>query len=267
MKKSFVALLAVVLMAGCATVSTNDETRGWTVERLYSTAREELDGGNYQRSLKLYETLQARFPYGRYAQQALMDQAFTHYKDAEPELAIAAANRFIRLYPSHPDLDYIYYLKGLVYFNDDTSFMSNISKQDMSERDPKAARESYQAFQELVTRFPQSKYSEDATQKMVRLVNALGASEMHVARYYMKRGAWLAAINRAQTVVKDYGNTGHNEEALAISVAAYEQLGMKDLAADARRVLAQNFPQSRYLQTTWHVRESSWWKFWGQATE
>lgn len=263
MKNSFVALLAVVLMAGCATVDTKDETRGWTVERIYATAREELDGGNYQRSLKLYETLQARFPYGRYAQQALMDEAYTHYKDAEPELAIASANRFIRLYPSHPNLDYMYYLKGLVYFNEDNSWMSRLSGQDMSERDPKAARESYQAFQELVARFPQSQYSVDATEKMVRLINALGASEVHVARYYMKRGAWLAAINRAQTVVKEYANTGHNEEALAIIVVAYERLGMKDMAADARRVLQLNFPQSSYLQTPWQVREQSWWKFWG----
>ena len=263
MKKSFVALLAVVLMAGCATVDTKDETRGWTVERIYAEAHDELNGGNYQRALKLYETLQSRFPYGRYAQQALMDQAYTHYKDGEPELAIAAANRFIRLYPSHQNLDYVYYLKGLVFFNDDTTFLSRLSGQDMSERDPKAARDSYQAFQELVTRFPKSQYSEDATQKMTRLVAALGANEMHVARYYMKRGAWLAAANRAQMVVKEYGNTGHNEEALAIVVAAYEALKMKDLAADARRVLALNFPNSAYLQSPWQVREQSWWKFWG----
>ena len=262
MKNSFVALLAVALMAGCATVTTNDETRGWTADRIYSEARDELNSGNYQRSLKLYETLQARFPYGTHAQQALMDQAFTHYKDNEPELAIAAANRFIRLYPSHPSVDYVYYLKGLVYFNDDTAFLSRLSGQDMSERDPKASRESYNAFQELTTRFPDSKYSADAVEKMARLVSAIGGSEMHIARYYMKRGAWLAAVNRAQNVITEYSNTGHNEEALAISMVAYGKLGMKDLADGSRRVLALNFPKSKYLSEPWRAREQSWWKFW-----
>jgi len=263
MKKRFVSLLAALLLAGCATVDTQDETRGWSVDRLYSEARDELNGGNYTRAIKLYETLQARYPYGKHAQQALMEEAYTHYKDGEPELAIAAANRFIRLYPTHESVDYMYYLKGLVYYNDDDSFLSRMTGQDMSERDPKAVRESYAAFRELVARFPQSKYAEDASIKMQRLVSALGGNEMHVARYYMKLGAWMAAISRAQIVVKEYANTGYNEEALAIIVVAYERLGMKDMAADARRVLQLNFPQSSYLQTPWQVREQSWWKFWG----
>lgn len=261
MKNSFVALLAVVLMAGCATVDTKDETRGWTVERIYATAREELDGGNYQRSLKLYETLQARFPYGRYAQQALMDEAYTHYKDAEPELAIASANRFIRLYPSHQNLDYMYYLKGLVYFNEDSSWMSRLSGQDMSERDPKAARESYQAFQELVARFPQSQYSADATEKMVRLINALGAGEVHVARYYMKREAYVAAVNRAQAAIKTYPDAPANEEALFIMIKAYDLLGMNDLRDDAERVMRTNFPKSEYYARGLN-RVEPWWKLW-----
>lgn len=262
MKKHLAALLAVVVMAGCATVEPRDETRNWTVGQIYAEARDELNSGNYQRAQKLYETLQARFPYGRHAQQALMDQAYAHYKDSEPELAIATANRFARLYPAHPNLDYIYYLKGLVYFNDDDTFFSRLSGQDMSERDSKAARESYAAFGELVSRFPESKYAEDASAKMAKLVIALGANEMHVARYYMKRGAWLAAVNRAQVVIKEYGNTGFNEEALALSVAAYEQLGKKDLAESSRRVLQLNFPQSRYLKQQWEPKSLPWWKFW-----
>ncbi|WP_174874040.1 outer membrane protein assembly factor BamD [Vogesella oryzae] len=263
MKKRFVSLLVAVLLAGCATVDTQDETRGWSVDRLYSEAHDELNGGNYTRAIKLFETLQARYPYGKHAQQALMEQAYTHYKDGEPELAVAAANRFIRLYPANPNVDYMYYLKGLVYYNDDNSFLSRMTGQDMSERDPKAARDSYAAFRELIVRFPQSQYAEDASAKMQRLVVALGGNEMHVARYYMKRSAWMAAIGRAQTVLKEYGNTGYNDEALAIMVVAYDKLGMKDLSQDSLRVLKLNYPQSPFAAGEWRTKEQSWWKFWG----
>ena len=143
-------MLVALGLAGCATTDTHDETRGWTVERLYSEAREELNSGNYSRAVKLYETLEARYPYGRFAQQAQMDLAYTHYKDNEPELAIAAADRFIKLHPTHPNLDYLYYLKGLVYYNDDSGLLSKWAGQDMSERDPKATREAFIAFREEV---------------------------------------------------------------------------------------------------------------------
>ncbi|NDV12478.1 outer membrane protein assembly factor BamD [Crenobacter caeni] len=263
MKRYLAAVLMVASLAGCASTSEpNDETRGWTVEKIYGEAKDELNSGNYTRAIKLYETLQARYPYGRYAQQALMDQAYTHYKDQEPELALAAANRFIRLYPAHPNLDYMYYLKGLVYYNDDSTTLAKWAGQDMSERDPRAAHEAFNAFRELTVRFPQSPYSADATEKMQQLVAALGGHQMHVARYYMKRGAWLAAANRAQDVVKEYSNTGHNEEALAIMVVAYDKLGMKDLSADASRVLKLNYPNSQWLQQPWQVKEVAWWKFW-----
>ncbi|MFK7087625.1 outer membrane protein assembly factor BamD [Chromobacterium violaceum] len=256
------AMLVMVGLAGCATTETYDETRGWTVEKLYSEAHDELNSGNYTRAVKLYETLEARFPYGRYAQQAQMDLAYTHYKDGEPELAIASADRFIKLHPTHPNLDYIYYLKGLVYYNDDSGLLAKWAGQDMSERDPRAAREAFAAFRELTTRFPSSSYAPDAKAKMIRLVDALGGNEMHVARYYMKRGAYLAAVNRAQGVVKDYANTKYPEEALAIMVAAYDKLQLPQLRDDARRVLALNYPQSQYLGKSWTVEEMPWWKLW-----
>lgn len=261
MKKYVAALLLTLGLAACATQETYDETRGWTVDHLYAEAHDELNSGNYTRAIKLYETLEARYPYGRFAQQAQMDLAYTHYKDGDPELAIAAADRFIRLHPSHPNIDYAYYLKGLVYYHDDASLMSKWTGQDMSERDPKASKEAYQAFRELVSRFPNSKYAPDATDKLNRLVNALGGYEMHVARYYMKRGAFLAAANRGQTVVKEYSNTPYVEEALAIMVAAYDKLGMKQLSEDSRRVLALNYPKSAYLKG-WSNGEMPWWKFW-----
>ncbi|NWK79790.1 MULTISPECIES: outer membrane protein assembly factor BamD [unclassified Aquitalea] len=262
MKRYVVAAMLVMGLAGCATTETYDETRGWTVEKLYSEARDELNSGNYTRAVKLYETLEARYPYGRYAQQAEMDLAYTHYKDNEPELAVAAADRFIKLHPAHPNVDYVYYLKGLVYYNDDQGMLSKWAGQDMSERDPKAARESFLAFRELTTRFPNSKYSADALEKMNRLVDALGGGEMHVARYYMKRGAYLAAANRAQNVVKEYSNTKYPEEALALMSVAYDKLGMTKLGDDAKRVLALNYPKSAYLTQPWQVEEMPWWKVW-----
>ncbi|KMN35018.1 MULTISPECIES: outer membrane protein assembly factor BamD [Chromobacterium] len=262
MKRYVVAAMLVMGLAGCATTETYDETRGWTVEKLYSEAHDELNSGNYTRAVKLYETLEARFPYGRYAQQAQMDLAYTHYKDNEPEQAIASADRFIKLHPTHPNLDYIYYLKGLVFYNDDSGLLAKWAGQDMSERDPRAAREAFTAFRELVTRFPNSIYKEDASKKMDRLLDALGGNEMHVARYYMKRGAYLAAANRAQGVVKSYANTKYQEEALGIMMAAYDKLGMTQLRDDAKRVLALNYPNSPYLRDGWSIEEMPWWKLW-----
>lgn len=255
-------MLVVLGLSACATPDTYDETRGWTVEKLYSEARSETDSGNYTRAEKLYETLEARFPYGRYAQQAQMDLAYTYYRDHERELALAAADRFIKLHPAHPNLDYIYYLKGLIYLNTDNSLLANWGGQDMSERDPKANNDAFLAFREVVTRFPNSKYAPDALQKMNALVNALGGHEMHVARYYMRRGAYVAAVNRAQEVMREYGNTPYVEEALAIMAAGYDKLGMPKLRDDTRRVLALNYPASPYLKTEWKPDEMPWWKFW-----
>lgn len=255
-------MLVVLGLSACATPDTYDETRGWTVEKLYTEARSETDSGNYTRAEKLYETLEARFPYGRYAQQAQMDLAYTYYRDHERELALAAADRFIKLHPAHPNLDYIYYLKGLVYLNTDTSLLADWGGQDMSERDPKANSDAFLAFREVVTRFPNSKYAPDSLKKMNALVNAIGGHEMHVARYYMRRGAYVAAVNRAQEVMREYGNTPYVEEALAIMVSGYDKLGMPKLRDDTRRVLALNYPASPYLKAEWKPDEMPWWKFW-----
>ncbi|TDR73033.1 Beta-barrel assembly machine subunit BamD [Paludibacterium purpuratum] len=255
-------MLVVLGLSACATPDTYDETRGWTVDKLYTEARSELDSGNYTRAEKLYETLEARFPYGRYAQQAQMDIAYTYFKDHESELALAACDRFIKLHPSHPNLDYIYYLKGLVYLNNDDSWFGKWGGQDMSERDPKASGEAFTAFNEVVSRFPNSKYAEDALKKMNQLVDALGGYQMHVARYYMKRGAYVAAVNRAQTVLREYGNTRYVEESLALMSEGYGRLGMTKLHDDAQRVLALNYPKSAYLSQPWKETEMPWWKFW-----
>ncbi len=259
------ALAIVVLnlgLSGCGLLpEVADETAGWSAQRLYAEAKENLNEGDYERAIKLYETLEARYPYGRYAQQAQLEVAYAYYKDQEPISAIAACDRFIKLHPNHPNVDYAYYLKGLANFTEDLSLFSRFSSQDMSERDPKAAHDSFAAFKELVTRFPDSKYAEDARARMKYLVNAISANEIHVAKYYLKREAYVAAANRAKSVVANYPETPAVEEALAIMVVAYDKLGIEDLRDDALRVLQLNYPNSKYAKGV-DLTGRAWWKFW-----
>ena len=259
-----VAVLTALLLAGCGTFKFGeeiDETRDWSVSRLYSEARSELMGRNYPAAIKLYEKLEARYPYGRYAQQAQLEVAYAHYKEGEAALCIAAADRFIKLHPNHPNVDYAYYLKGLANFNDDLGLMYIISRQDLTERDPKAAREAFDAFKDLVQRYPNSKYAEDGQARMAYLVNALASHEVHVARYYLNRGAYIAAANRAQTALLTYPQAPANEEGLLILVKAYDAMGLADLRNDAERVMKKNFPDSKYLAGK-ATRNKPWWVIW-----
>jgi outer membrane protein assembly factor BamD len=253
---------AAALLAGCGLLpDVKDETLGWSANRLYSEAKTMLGEGNYESAISHYEKLESRFPYGRFAQQAQIDLAYAYWKSGEKESAIAACERFIKLHPNHPNVDYVYYLRGLIDFNEDLGLLGLVSQQDMTERDPRGARESFRAFRELITRFPDSKYTSDATLRMTYLVNALAQLEVHVARYYMKRGAYLAAINRAQYAVKSYPDVPATEEALFIIVRAYDALGMNDLRDDAERVMRHNFPNSVYY-TRGLDRSEPWWKLW-----
>ncbi len=249
-------------LSGCGLLpEVADETAGWSAQRLYAEAKENLNDGDYAEAIKLYETLEARYPYGRYAQQAQLEIAYAYYKDQEPISAIAACDRFIKLHPNHPNVDYAYYLKGLANFTEDQGLLSQFSSQDMSERDPKAARDSFAAFKELVTRFPDSKYADDSRARMKYLVNAISANEVHVAKYYLKREAYVAAANRAKSVVVNYPETPAIEEALAIMVVAYDKLGIDDLRDDALRVLRLNYPNSKYAKGV-DLAGRAWWKFW-----
>jgi outer membrane protein assembly factor BamD len=195
--RSSLALILALCLAGCGLLpaQNDDETRGWSANKLYSEAKSNLNEGNYEKAIKLYEKLEARYPYGRYAQQAQLEIAYAYYRDKDVASALAAADRFIKLHPNHPSVDYAYYLKGLANFNEDLgvlgSLVSKFSGQDMTERDPKSSRESFDAFRDLVQRFPNSKYAQDSIDRMSYLVNSLAAHEVHVAKYYMKRGAYV----------------------------------------------------------------------------
>lgn len=257
-----VALIAVALAAGCGLLPEEiDETIGWSAQRIHAEARDALNGGGYDRAITLLEKLEARYPYGRYAQQAQIEIAYAYYKSNQPELAIASADRFIRLHPNHPHVDYAYYLKGLVSFNEDLGLLGWIANQDLSERDPKGAQESFDAFKELVTRYPESRYTPDSIQRMRYLVNALAQHEVHVARYYQRRGAHVAAVNRAQAAIKNYPDAPAIEEALFIMVGSYDAMGLTDLRDDAARVMQANFPDSVYYRGGPEV-DKPWWQLW-----
>ncbi len=241
--------LCLAVVAGCSSTSGKvDPTAGWSAEQLYSQARSDISSANWSDARKNLEALEARYPFGIYAQQALIDQAYVNWKDEEPEQAKAAIDRFMQQYPNHPGTDYMLYLKGMITFTPPSAILSNITQQDPSERDPKGLRESYEAFNELIRRYPDSRYTPDARKRVAWLVNTIAENEVHVAEYYYKRGAYVAAANRAQTVVTDFEGAPIVEKALYLMVLSYDKLGLQQLRDDAKRVLDQNFPNSKYYK-------------------
>jgi outer membrane protein assembly factor BamD len=256
-------LLATALLSGCSWFGDKyDKQKNWTVEEFYKNAKDELDSGNYQAAIKGYEQLEARYPFGKYAQQAQLDSAYANYKDGETAAAVAACDRFMKLHPNHPNVDYAIYLKGLAFFKPDLGIFGDLLNLDPSERDPKALRDSFEAFKDLVVRFPDSAYADDARKRMGFLVNALAKHDVAVARYYYNRGIYLGAINRAQNVLQRYPQAPASEDALAVSIEAYEKMGMNDLAQASRRVLEKNFPKNSLVAKGDAAVKTPWWKVW-----
>jgi outer membrane protein assembly factor BamD len=240
--------LLAALLAGCALLPDQiDETKGWSAQRLYSEAKSSMNDGNYKTALEYLDKIQARYPFGRYAQQAQLDTIYVQYKDNEPDAALAAADRFIKANPRHPYVDYAYYMKGLVNFERSNTILDRLAPNDRAKTDTATARQSYNDFSELARKFPDSKYAEDARQRMLFLHNSLAAYEVNVADYYLRRGAYVAAVNRAKYVLETYARTPAAENALGIMTQAYVKMGMPQLAADSLRVLERNYPQSPEL--------------------
>ena len=258
---SFGALTTVLVVAGCSSTPV-DPTTDWSPNKIYSEASDEREAGNFDKAIGLYEKLEGRAAGTPLAQQAQLDKAYSQYKTGEQAQALATLNRFVRLHPASPAMDYALYLKGLVNFNDNLGLFGSIARQDLSERDQKAAKESFESFRELVTRFPDSRYTPDARSRMTYIVNSLAQYEVHVARYYFGRGAHVAAINRAQQALADYPAAPALEEALFILMQSYDALGMTALRDDARRVMTANHPQSEYLSQGFKGRNDPWWKLW-----
>lgn len=239
--RMFIVVTVMFLYSCSTTPDDEDEEANWSAKQFYEEAKAALDKGNYEKAIKLYEKLEARYPFGTYAAQAQLDIAYAYYKYQEPDSAIAAAERFIKLHPRNPHIDYAYYLKGLVNYTRGIGFLERYLPTDSSQRDPGPAQDAYRDFSELIKKFPESRYVEDAKQRMVGLRNNLAMHEIHVARYYMKRGAYVAAANRATYVVEKYQRTPAVPLALKMMEQAYTKLGMNDLARDAARVYALNY--------------------------
>ena len=263
-KKTLVLVILTLFIAACSDSDdpVKEETKGWSVQRLYAAASTALGKKSYSRAIKLYQVLESTYPYGVYAQQGLLDLAYAYYQNDQPELALPTIDQFITTYPTNSNMDYALYLKGYINYKNDNGLLSRFTGQDLSERDPKGVLEAYKAFTELVTRYPNSRFTPDAKDKINRLVNAMSRGELYRARYYMSIDAYLAAIGRAQNVITNYPNTPQVEEALAIQVSAYKKLGQLFLSQSAQKVLAINFPHSEYINHEWKNQDIAWYAFW-----
>ena len=268
---SFLLLLLILSSSSCSWFKSQlDETSDWSANQLYSEAKKKLADRNYEKAIEYLEILQARYPFGRYAQQAELEIAYAYYKFDEPDLAIAAADRFIKIYPRHPNIDYAWYLKGLINYNRGTSLVERYLPQEPAERDTFTMRAAYDDFSQLVKLYPDSSYAIDASQRMIHLRNNMAEYEIHVADYYMRRKAFVAAANRGEYVIENFQRTPSVPGALVIMTRAYRILGIDDLADDSLRVLKLNYPDSP--EVAWledprgyekaQKRSESWWRFW-----
>lgn len=258
---SKLVLAALVFASGCSSTPV-DPTGSWSPNKLYSEAKDESRSGAYDKAIPLFEKLEGRAAGTPLAQQAQLEKAFAQYKGGEQAQATATLDRFIKLHPASPALDYAFYLKGLVNFNDNLGLFGNLIRQDLAERDQKAAKESFESFKELVTRFPDSKYAPDSRLRMGYTVNSLAQSEVHVARYYYSRGAYVAAINRAQAAISDYRDVPALEEATYIVYKSYDALGMTQLRDDTKRVIEKTYPQSEFLAKGFRSANRPWYQLW-----
>ena len=260
-----IVCLAVLALAGCSKFKwfqKDEPLETLPVEEMYSVAKTSLENGNLSRSRRYYQRLIARFPYGPYTEQSQLELAYAQYKGNKPEDAMSSINRFIRTYPTHPHIDYAYYLKALINFNRENAFLDRIARIDMTQRDQGAPRQAFNDFADLINRYPNSIYAPDARQRMVHLRNQMARHEVNVAKYYLRRGAWVAAANRGQYLIEHYPQSMYDGDALAVMAESYRNLGQTALAADTRRVLELNHPDHPYLRGDWPEKRSFLKKLW-----
>lgn len=268
---AFLAMCMSVMLVACGS-TPQDEFANISSDKLYADAKDDAAEGNYELAIKKLEKVEARASGTLLSQQAQIDLAYAYFRTGEKAQALAKLDRFIRLHPTSPALDYAFYLQGLVNFNENLGLFGKLSRQDLAERDQQASRDAYESFKQVVERFPQSRYAEDARLRMNHVVNSLAAGEVHVARYYLRRGAYLAAANRAQQAVKEYNQSPAVEEGLFIMSQAYDKLGLLPLRDDTLRVLRQSFPRSEFLSAdaagnaanapAAEKAKRPWWQFW-----
>jgi len=236
---SILVVLMAVFLAGCAGKDEREEEI--SAERLYEAATRAMTSQNYPLAIRLYRDLTIRYPFGRHAEQALLDMAYAQFKGGEPESAADSLNRFLRTYPTHPNVDYAWYLKGLVNYEETMGFLRRLMPDRASTRDQQAAQQAFRDFQELIRRHPDSRYVADARQRMVFLRNIMAEYEVEVGNYYARRKAWVAALNRARYVIETYPRSPATIDALQLMARCYDKLNMPEIAADTRRVLEHNY--------------------------
>jgi outer membrane protein assembly factor BamD len=229
------------LLIACGSKEVEDVTAGWSAEELYNSAKGEMIDGNYQTAIERYEILESRYPFGKYATQAQIDVGYAYYKYDELPAALSAIDRFIKLNPRHPAVDYAYYLKGIINFNRGGSILDKIHARDIAEHDQSIMITSFNDFQILVRRFPDSKYAADARQRLIYLRDKLANSELNVAKFYASHNAWVAVANRTRTILQTYPGTSAIKPALEIQLLAYQSLGLEQLAADTQRIIDLNY--------------------------
>jgi outer membrane protein assembly factor BamD len=250
-------------MFGAKKADTGPQVAKGSTEALYKEAKEELNSGGFVRAIEQLEKVQAADALGIYGQQALLDTAYAQWRNGDGALGLVTTDRFLKQFPKGEGVPYALYLKGLINFNERSGLLSALTKEDLSERDPKSLSESFDAFDRLIKQYPDSKYSDEARQRLTYIVNTLAKHEMGIALFYLQRGAPLAAINRSQDMLKQYSQTPAQEEALGIMAEAYKQLNLMDLRESALRVLKQNYPNSRHLAGgIYNAPAKSWFKLW-----
>lgn len=255
-------IIAVATLAGCSLFGEKKadplETLG--VEQLYDRGKEANLQGNYDVAVRTFTRLVARFPFGPYTEQAQIEQAYAQYKMNKPDDAYSTINRFIKTYPAHKHVDYAYYLRGLINFDREEGLLERYAGLDMTQRDQAFVRQSFDDFSALVTRYPTSRYADDSVQRMRYQRNGMAQSELNVALYYLRRGAHVAASNRAKSIIETYDGAPQVGDALAVLVLSYHELGQDSLSDDAGRVLQLNYPDHPSLAGGWPVWRSNWWK-------
>ena len=256
--KCLVLLLLAVFAVGCHREKKQDETEVLPVDQMYSTAKDALMQGNEGKAIRYYQRLIARFPFGAYTEQSQMELAFAQYKDGKEDEALSTINRFIKTYPTQKHIDYAYYLRGIVNFDRDRGFLANWANQDPTKREMATSLQSFEDFNELVGKFPDSRYAPDARQRMIYLRDNLSRAQIDTAKFYYKRGAYVAAINRCKDILERFDRTPAAGDALAIMALSYKALGQAKLADDSERVLKLNYPGHPYFAGRW-PDYGHWW--------
>ena len=250
-------LLLVLFAVGCHR-DKKDDAEILPVDQMYTTAKEALVENNLGKAIKYYQRLIARFPFGPYTEQAQIELAYAQWKEGKPEDGYSTINRFIKTYPTHKHVDYAYYLRGIINFDREKGLMDRYANQDMTKRDQGNTLQSFEDFNELVTKFPQSRYTPDARLRMIYLRDNLSHAQLHVAQFYLAHGAYVAAINRCRDILERFGSTPAAGDALAIMAIAYKSIGQDKLAEDTERVLKLNYPEHPYFAGSWPKNEH-WW--------